>query len=64
MGDTGGNVNAFHFTSSNIALFDRPQQPGGEGQGKKETLCAMLWQGGSLQYPHHNSMTDYKQFHL
>ncbi|XP_030855739.1 WD repeat-containing protein 49 isoform X2 [Strongylocentrotus purpuratus] len=32
MGDTGGNVNAFHFTSSNIALFDRPQQPGGEGQ--------------------------------
>ncbi|XP_041458844.1 WD repeat-containing protein 49-like isoform X1 [Lytechinus variegatus] len=32
MGDTGGNVNAFHFTSTNIALFDRPQQPGGEGQ--------------------------------
>ncbi|XP_071492952.1 cilia- and flagella-associated protein 337-like [Diadema antillarum] len=32
MGDTGGHVNAFHFTSANIALFDRPQQPGGEGQ--------------------------------
>ena len=34
MGDTGGNVNAFMFTSAIIALFDRPQQTAGEGQGK------------------------------
>ncbi|XP_022090760.1 WD repeat-containing protein 49-like isoform X1 [Acanthaster planci] len=32
MGDTGGNVNAFMFTSAIIALFDRPQQTTGEGQ--------------------------------
>ncbi|XP_071788999.1 cilia- and flagella-associated protein 337-like isoform X2 [Asterias amurensis] len=32
MGDTGGNVNAFMFTSAIIALFDRPQQTAGEGQ--------------------------------
>ncbi|XP_071826720.1 cilia- and flagella-associated protein 337-like isoform X2 [Apostichopus japonicus] len=32
VGDTGGNVNAFLFTSVHIALFDRPQQPTGDAQ--------------------------------
>ncbi|PIK52460.1 putative WD repeat-containing protein on Y chromosome [Apostichopus japonicus] len=32
VGDTGGNVNAFLFSSVHIALFDRPQQPNGDAQ--------------------------------
>ena len=32
-GDTGGAVNALHFTSANIALFERPSAPAGEKQG-------------------------------
>lgn len=32
-GDTGGSVNAIHFTSANIALFERPAAPAGEKQG-------------------------------
>ncbi|CAH1788695.1 unnamed protein product [Owenia fusiformis] len=31
-GDTGGCVNALHFTSVNIALFERPPAPAGEKQ--------------------------------
>ncbi|XP_064596054.1 WD repeat-containing protein 49-like isoform X2 [Liolophura sinensis] len=31
-GDTGGYVNALHFTSVNIALFERPPAPAGEKQ--------------------------------
>lgn len=33
-GDTGGYVNALHFTSVNIALFERPPAPAGEKQGR------------------------------
>ncbi|XP_064645218.1 WD repeat-containing protein 49-like isoform X2 [Lineus longissimus] len=31
-GDVGGCVNAIHFTSANIALFERPPAPAGEKQ--------------------------------
>ena len=34
-GDTGGTVNALHFNSANIALFERPPAPSGEKQGNK-----------------------------
>lgn len=34
VGDTGGSVNAFLFSSVHMALFDRPHQPAGETQGK------------------------------
>ncbi len=33
MGDTAGNVNAFVFSSTSIALFDRPHQSTSDGQG-------------------------------
>ena len=33
-GDTGGFVNALHFNSATIALFERPPAPAGEKQGK------------------------------
>ena len=33
MGDTAGNVNAFVFSSTSIALFDRPHQSNSDGQG-------------------------------
>ena len=33
-GDTGGCINALHFLSASIALFERPPAPAGEKQGK------------------------------
>ena len=32
-GDTGGYINALHFLSASIALFERPPAPAGEKQG-------------------------------
>ena len=32
-GDTGGFINALHFLSASIALFERPPAPAGEKQG-------------------------------
>ena len=50
MGDTGGNVNAFMFTSAIIALFDRPQQTTGEGQGKHMIIYTHLQHGARSRY--------------
>ena len=39
-GDTGGSVNALHFNSASIALFERPPAPAGEKQGNTY-YCAL-----------------------
>ena len=38
-GDIGGRVNAIHFNSASIALFERPPAPAGEKQGMRSVYA-------------------------